>query len=109
MGKQNQYGQETIESNRYGLSPELAHQKAQAKIFHDKIELYFDHQLLKTYPRCYDRNQELLDWRHYIHSLLVKPGAVEHTRFFKQFPDQWKSLLQTTQGKERKSALYLLQ
>ena len=107
--KLNQYGQATIETNRYGLSPAFAHQKAQAKIFHDKIELYIDHQLLKTYPRCYGRNQEMLDWRQYLGALLVKPRAVEHTRFFNQIPHGWQHLLRDTQGKERKSALCLLQ
>ena len=43
-------------------------------------------------------------------SLSVHLSAVtEHTRFFKQFPDLWKDYLIQTTGKERKSALQLLE
>ena len=34
--------------------------------------------------------------------------AVEHTRFFKQLPQQWQELLAQSRGRERKGALRLL-
>ena len=34
---------------------------------------------------------------------------MEHTRFFQHIPAQWRSLLEGSQGKERKNALQLLE
>jgi len=104
----NKYGYATIETNNYGLSPELAGQTAQAKIFFDRIELFYEHTLLKVYARSYGRCKEILDWTQYLGTLCKKPGAVEHTRFFNQLPKLWREHLKNTRGKERKSALLLL-
>lgn len=104
----NNYGFVYIETNSYGLSPTFAGQTAQAKIYFDHIELYYDHLLLKTYPRSYERNTEVLDWTQYLGVLCRKPGAVEHTRFFNQLPKLWREHLVSVHGKERKSALMLL-
>lgn len=104
----NKYGFVSIDTNTYGISPQLAGQKVQAKIFADKIELYYSHGLLKTYPRCYDSKSEIMDWTQYLGTLCKKPGAVEHTRFFDQLPKLWQAHLLETKGAERKSALMLL-
>ena len=104
----NKYGYATIETNNYGLSPELAGQTAQAKIFFDRIELYYEHTLLKVYARSYGRCKEILDWTQYLGTLYKKPGAVGHTRFFDQLPKLWREHLKKACGKERKSALLLL-
>ena len=106
--KLNKYGNATIDTNAYGLSPELAGQTAQAKIYADRVELYYEHAMLKTYPRSYERNKEILDWTQYMGALCKKPGAVEHTRFFDQLPKLWQEHLKASRGKERKSALLLL-
>lgn len=104
----NKYGFVTIDTNNYGLSPQLAGHKAQAKIFADKIELYYDRVLLKAYERCYETKTDLMDWTQYLGTLCKKPGAVEHTRFFDQLPKLWQTHLLETKGSERKSALMLL-
>jgi hypothetical protein len=97
-----------IDANRYGLSPAFAGKVVQAKIFFDRVELYYDRQLLKTYDRSYGRQQEIIDWKQYLPVLLRKPGAAEHTRFFDQMPKLWQEYLKSVNGKERKSALLLL-
>jgi len=104
----NKTGFITIDTNKYGLSPTFAGKTVQTKIFFDRVEVYFDHQLLKTYDRSYSRLQEVTDWKEYLPSLLRKPGATEHTRFFNQMPKLWQEYLKTVQGAERKSALMLL-
>lgn len=98
----------TVDSNKYGLSPELCGKIVQAKIYFDRIELYYDHALLKTYERSYKKKEEISDWKQYLPVLVQKPGATEHTRFFGQMPKLWQEYLKTAKGKERKSALMLL-
>jgi hypothetical protein len=104
----NKTGFVLIDTNRYGLSPTFAGKVVQAKIFFDRVELYYDRQLLKTYDRSYGRGQEVTDWKQYLPILLRKPGAAEHTRFFDQMPKLWQTHLRNTKGNERKSALLLL-
>jgi len=97
-----------INTNKYGLSPEFSGQIVQAKIYFDTVQLYHDHQLLKTYARSYKRKEEISDWKEYLSVLVKKPGAAPHLRFFNQVPHLWQKHLLHTKGKERKTALLLL-
>ena len=99
----------TLDTNKYGLSPEYNGKTVMAKIFFDKIEFYFDHSLLAVYSRCYEKRQTFMDWTQYIRTLCRKPGAVEHTRFFTFMPLSWQTYLLHTSGSERRNALQLLE
>ncbi len=97
----NKTGFITLDKVRYGLSPEWAGKVVQVKAFFDKIEVYCDRQLLKTFRRSYERSGEYNDWKDYLPSLVRKPGATEHTRFFDQMPKLWQEYLSGIAGKER--------
>jgi hypothetical protein len=97
-----------VDTAKYGLSPELYGKVVQVKKYFDKIEVFYDHCLLKTFRRSYERNSEDYDWKDYLPSLVKKPGATEHTRFFNQMPKLWQEYLKSVKGSERKSALLLL-
>ena len=97
-----------VDTNRYGLSPNMSGSIVQAKIYFDKIEVFYDRCLLKTFIRSYGKNGEDCDWKDYLPVLVKKPGATEHTRFFGQMPKLWQEYLKTVSGRERKSALILL-
>ena len=104
----NKTGFVTIDTNRYGLPPTLAGKVVQAKIFFDRVEVYYDRERISAYARSYGRQEEVTDWKQYLPILLRKPGAAEHTRFFNQMPKLWQDYLRNTRGGERKSALTLL-
>jgi len=104
----NKNGFITVDKRKYGLSPELHGKVVQAKIYFDKIEVFYDHCPLKTFRRSYEKNSEDCDWKDYLPSLVKKPGATEHTRFFNQMPKLWQEYLRSVKGSERKSALLLL-
>jgi hypothetical protein len=104
----NKTGFVTVESVKYGLSPELSGKVVQAKIRFNQIELFYDHHLLKTYDRSYEKNKAVTDWKQYLPTLVRKPGAVEHTQFFDQMPKLWQEYPRNTKGGERKTALTLL-
>jgi len=106
--KVDNYGLIRIDTVRYGLSPELINKVVQAKIYFDKIDIYYDRSLLKSFRRSYEKNGEDTDWKDYLPTLVKKPGATEHTRFFNQMPKLWQDYLKSISGKERKSALMLL-
>lgn len=104
----NKYGFVVVDTNRYGLAPSLYGRTVQAKIFYDHVEFFHDRQRVGKYRRSYGTNEELYDWTQYVATLCRKPGAIEHTRFFRQIPLQWQQHLRRSQGKDRKSALQLL-
>ena len=56
----NKTGFVTIDTNRYGLPPTLAGKVVQAKIFFDRVEVYYDRQCLSSYVRSYGRQQEVI-------------------------------------------------
>lgn len=72
----------------YGLSPALAGEVVQAKIFFDRIEFFHDHRAAGTFRRSYKQNDEVYDWTQYVSTLCKKPRAIESTRFFHQMPQQ---------------------
>lgn len=104
----NKCGFVSVDTNQYGLSPELNGETVQAKIFYDRIEFWHDQMLAGKYHRSYGRNEKLTDWTKYVHTLYRKPGAAEHTEFFRQIPELWQDYLMQTKGAERKNALKLL-
>ena len=106
--KINKQGFITVDTSKYGITPEMSGEVVQVKIYYDKIEVFHDHCLLKSFKRSYEKNDEIYDWKDYLPSLIKKPGATEHTRFFNQMPKLWQGYLKSITGKERKSALLLL-
>jgi transposase len=106
--KVDKYGFIKVDTTKYGLSPEMLDKVVQAKIYFDKIEIFYDHSLLKVFRRSYEKNGEDCNWKDYLPSLIKKPGATEHTRFFNQMPKLWQEYLKSIKGGERKSALMLL-
>ena len=104
----NKNGFAAVDNNKYGLSPALAGKTVQAKVFYDRVEFFYDHQPVGAFPRCYGKNQEIYDWTQYVSALCRKPRALEHTRFFRQFPEHWQDYLERTTGRDRRNALELL-
>jgi len=97
-----------VDKSKYGLSPEMFDKIVQAKVFFDKIEVYYDRSQIKTFRRSYVKNSEDHDWKDYLSTLVKKPRATEHTRFFNQMPRLWQEYLKGVHGRERKTALLLL-
>lgn len=97
-----------VDAAKYPLSPELHGKSVQAKIWFDRVEIFYDHEKISSFERSYDKKEILGDWRTYIPALIEKPGATEHTKFFEQMPKLWQQYLKTAGSKERKSALTLL-
>ena len=104
----NKYGFVVVDNKRYGIAPEFAGRRAEVRLRFDRVEIYCDHSLVKSYERCYGDEEERSDWKQYLKMLARKPGAVEHTRFFDQLPKLWQAYLAQSQGQERKTALALL-
>ena len=103
------FGFISIDPAKYAVSPEFRGKTVQAKIWFDKIEVFCERSLVKTFTRSYQKGEEVSDWKTFLTALIQKPGATEHTRFFDQMPKLWQNYLKSVHGKERKAALTLLE
>jgi transposase len=83
------YSQVVFETNRYSVPADRAapHLVLRAYPFH--IDVLHDDVLLARHPRCYEREQDVLDPLHYLPLLLQRPGAFDHAKPIRQWQRAW--------------------
>ena len=75
-----------VDTNRYSVPTEYAYQSCQIKVFVDRVELFCKNEQVASHPRCFDKDQYILDPMHYIKLLERKPGSLDNGRPFKGQP-----------------------
>jgi len=75
-----------IETNFYSVPVRYAHHSIKYKAFVDRIELWHEDGLVARHDRCWDRDQHVLEYLHYIPLLEIKPGGIHNARPFKGEP-----------------------
>jgi len=68
----------TICYNVYSVDSRLIGEKLTAKVFSDKIELWYAQRCIDTLPRLKGRKKHCVQYRHIIDYLVRKPGAFEN-------------------------------
>jgi hypothetical protein len=76
----NPYGQVVFETNRYSVPVEQAYPKLSLRAYPFEVEILHRGEVLARHPRCYERNQDILDPLHYLPLLVQRPGAFEHAQ-----------------------------
>ncbi len=71
----------SIAHNVYSVPSRLIGKKVSARIYEDKVRIYFGDELQLEAPRLRGRGGVHLDYRHVIHSLVRKPGAFQDYRY----------------------------
>ncbi len=84
----------TIETNKYGISPELNGETVQAKLFFDHIVFIYEGEEVGNFPRSYEKHKYFYDWRKFLPTLCKKTNATLSSSFFHQFPEQWQVYLE---------------
>jgi transposase len=74
------YGQVVFETNRYSVPVEQAYPKLSLRAYPFEVEILHRGEMLARHPRCYERNQDILDPLHYLPLLVQRPGAFEHAQ-----------------------------
>jgi transposase len=87
--KLNKYSQVQFETNHYSVPTDQAYRSLTLRAYPFQIELLFQGQVLATHPRCYDREQAIIDPLHYLPLLEQRPGAFEHARPMRQLRQDW--------------------
>lgn len=89
--KVNPYSQVVIETNRYSLPTDQAVPEVRVKLYPFRVEIYRpgEPQPLASHPRCYERDQDILEPLHYLPLLAQRPGALAYTKPIRQWRNQW--------------------
>lgn len=85
-----------LDTNRYSVPTRYAYQIVLAKLYVDRVCLYHGQTLIAEHPRLTGRNQESLQFEHYLEVLERKPGAMSYARALKAnaLPPLWQQYLQ---------------
>jgi transposase len=88
----NPYSQVTYETNRYSVPVERGRLRLTLKAYAFRIEIWDERQLLTTHPRCYARDQDRFEPRHYLALFEQRPGAFEHARPLREWRKTWPAV-----------------
>jgi transposase len=87
--KPNPYLQIEFETNRYSVPYEYRDRQLVLRAFPFRLELLHLDQVIATHPRCFEREQDILDPWHYLPLLQQRPGAFEHAKPLRRWRQQW--------------------
>ena len=73
-----------FETNRYSVPVQYVGRALFLKAYWDRVEVYAGADRIAEHPRCYKREQEILDLDHYLDLLERKPGALDQARPFRK-------------------------
>jgi transposase len=90
----NGYSQVVVETNRYSVPVDKAERKIQVKLYPFQIELFGSQQRepIAVHPRCYEREQDILEPLHYLPLLAQRPGALDHAKPIRQWRTTWPTI-----------------
>jgi transposase len=83
------YSQVVFETNRYSVPADRAAKRLILRAYPFHIDILHEDVLLATHPRCYDREQDVLDPLHYLPLLAQRPGAFDHAKPIRQWQRAW--------------------
>jgi transposase len=87
--KVNGYSMVTFETNRYSVPTDRAYEQLVLRAYPFHIEIVHLDEVIAQHPRCYDREQDILDPLHYLPLLMQRPGAFEHAKPIRQWRKAW--------------------
>jgi hypothetical protein len=76
----------TFQTNRYSVPVECADHSLFLHAFVDRVEITDGGKVVATHPRCYEREQDILNPFHYLPLLRKRPGALDHAKPLKTWP-----------------------
>ena len=85
----------TFDTNRYSIPVEHAHeQQLLLRAFVDWVEVSNGTKVVARHPRCWEREQDILDPLHYLSLLEQKPRAFTQSKAIRQWRQQWPDVFE---------------
>jgi transposase len=78
--------------NRYSVPVEYAHQIASLRAYPESLVVVVDNQEVTRHQRCFDRDQTIYNWQHYIPVVERKPGVLRNGAPFAELPAPLQAL-----------------
>jgi hypothetical protein len=95
--KPNGYSQVSLDTNRYSVPTTHQSDQLVLEAYAFRVCILADREVIAEHPRCFGREQDILDPLHYLSLLEQRPGAFEHAipvrRWRKQWPPEYEQLL----------------
>jgi len=89
--KVNPYSQVVFETNRYSVPTEYVGKQLALRAYPFRVEVLSLAQVVTEHPRCFQREQDILDPLHYLGLLEQRPGAFEHAIPIRQWRQNWSA------------------
>jgi transposase len=110
--KVDKYQMVRFDGNRYSAPRCAAFQTVTVKAYVGHLAVVLGGQVLATHPRCYGKNEQILDPHHYLDTLRRRPGALDHANVFRrwQLPalfGELRAALEKQHGPRRGSKHYV--
>lgn len=67
--------------NTYSVNSRLIGERVEARMYVDRIDIFYAQRRVDTFPRLRGENKYLINYRHIIDSLVRKPGAFKNYRY----------------------------
>ena len=90
--KPNGYMQVEYETNRYSVPYDYRDKQLVLRAYAFQIELVYLDQIIVRHPRCFKKEQDILDPLHYLPLLEQRPGAFEHALPLRQWRKEWPAV-----------------
>lgn len=107
--KVDKYSTIILYGNRYSVPDFLVGKLLDVKVFAEKIDVYYNAELVCSHVRSYGAHTWTLDINHYLTTLFRKPGALKGSMVFSQLSSQVKNIYNEYFIDESKDFIELLQ
>ena len=87
--KPNGYSQVELDTNRYSVPVEHGNDPLVLRAYPFRVEILQGEKIIATHPRCFGREQDVLDPLHYLSLLEQRPGAFEHAKPLRRWRKHW--------------------
>jgi transposase len=83
--KVDKYQTARFDTNRYSVPRSAAFQTVTIKAYVERIDIVLGRQVIAAHPRCYAKNEQVLDPHHYMDALRRRPAALDHANVFRRW------------------------
>jgi hypothetical protein len=84
----------TFDTNRYSVPVEHAHEQLLLRAFADRVEISNGVDVVGRHPRCWEREQDILDPLHYLSLLEQKPRAFAQSKAIRHWRQEWPEVFE---------------
>jgi transposase len=83
------FGLVTFQTNRYSVPEDHVHEALWLRAFVERVEIGNGRRTLAVHPRCYGREQDILNPLHYLIALEQRPGAFDQAKPIQEWQKRW--------------------